>query len=125
MPYATGLLWSNKFLWEFIMQAIYLTLAILGAIVPYIFFSSHFSDAGFGIGDFIRGAFVNGAAGGLGADLLISSLVFWIYLWRQRTRNMWVYVVVNLFVGLSCALPAYLYMQARRTSTTKHTEAIA
>ncbi|MEX2488793.1 MAG: DUF2834 domain-containing protein [Pseudomonadales bacterium] len=107
------------------MQVIYLSLAILGAIVPYIFFSWHFSEAGFGPGDFIGGMFINGAAGGIGADLLISSLVFWIYLWQQRARNMLAYVVVNLFVGLSCALPAYLYMEARRTSTTEHREAIA
>lgn len=95
------------------MKNLYLALAIAGAIVPYIFFIDHFSTVGFGLGDFIGGWFANSAAGGATADLLISSLVFWTYLIARKAPNVWLYVLINVTIGLSCALPLYLYMTAR------------
>lgn len=91
----------------------YLLLALAGAIVPYVFFLRHFADVGLGPGDFINALFANPAAGGFTADLLISSLVFWIAI-LQRHRlgkgpKPLLFVLLNLTVGLSCALPAYLY----------------
>ncbi|MFU8817519.1 MAG: DUF2834 domain-containing protein [Pseudomonadales bacterium] len=96
------------------MKNVYLVLAIVGAVVPYFFFIQHFQHAGFGVGDFIAGAFANGAAAGASADLVISSLVFWAYLLSRRAAFSWVYVIINLTIGLSCALPLYLYMMERR-----------
>lgn len=92
---------------------IYLILAIGGAVVPYIFFIQHFADIGFGLSDFLNALFVNGAAGGFTADLLISSLAFWIFMIHRRGRGegpapLW-FIVINMTIGLSCALPAYLY----------------
>ncbi len=95
------------------MKNVYLVLAIVGAIVPYAFFVSHFNEVGMSLDSFVAGLFANGAAGGFSADVLISSLVFWAYLWSKRAAKMWVYVLVNLTIGLSCALPAYLYFKAR------------
>ena len=51
---------------------LYLLLAIVGAIVPWVFFAGFFQVEGFG-GKFLPALFVNGAAGGVSADLLISS----------------------------------------------------
>lgn len=95
------------------MKKIYLILAITGAIVPYVFFVQHFTASGFGLTDFVKALFANSAAGGFAADLLITSLVFWIAMFhRQRSGkgpNPAVFVVLNLAIGLSCAFPAYLY----------------
>ena len=96
------------------MKTLYLVLAVAGAIVPYLFFVDHFAAAGFGLGAFLAAAFANGAAGGFSADVLISSAVFWCYLISRRVPLTWLYVVINLGIGLSCALPLYLYMAARR-----------
>ncbi len=96
------------------MKNVYLVFAIVGAVVPYIFFLDFFNTSGFALDGFMAGLFANGAAGGFTADLLITSVVFWIYLWTRNVANMWVYVVLNLTIGLSCALPAYLYMNARQ-----------
>lgn len=93
------------------MQKTYLSLAIIGAIVPYIFFFQFLADHP--IGDFVAALFANGAAGGFSADLLISSAVFWVFLWQREAPRAWIYVVINLTIGLSCALPAYLYMDSR------------
>ena len=95
------------------LRVVYLVLAIAGAVVPYYFFIQHFRIAGFGLPDFIAALFVNGAASGFTADLLISSLVFWLAMFQRRGAgkgpNPAIFVAINLLVGLSCALPAYLY----------------
>jgi len=96
------------------MAHIYLALAFIGVVVPYIFFTDFFMTAG--MQGFIPALFANGAAGGATADLLISSLVFWVWLWQRQTPRMWLYVLINLAIGLSCALPAYLYMDSRGRS---------
>ena len=98
------------------MRAVYLWLAILGAIVPYIFFVGHFRAEGFGLGTFVSALFVNGAAGGFSSDILISSVVFWIWLVRSEAKRPWLYVLLNLSIGLSCAFPAYLYARERGAS---------
>jgi hypothetical protein len=94
-------------------KKLYLALAFAGAIVPYLFFIQHFADKGLGLGDFIAASFVNPAAGGFTADLLISSLVFWIAMLHRRSAGKGPkplgFIVLNLAIGLSCALPAYLY----------------
>lgn len=96
------------------MKIFYLVLAIIGGIVPYIFFAQFLANSD--AGSFVSALFVNGAAGGFSADLLISSVVFWAFLWQRKAPHAWIYVVINLTIGLSCALPAYLYMECRRQS---------
>ena len=96
------------------MKNVYLILAIAGAVVPYLFFFGHFSAEGVDLGGFLRAVFANGAAGGFTADLLISSLVFWIYMFTATEGpKPWLFIVLNLTIGLSCALPAYLYGRER------------
>ncbi|MEN8375689.1 MAG: DUF2834 domain-containing protein [Gemmatimonadota bacterium] len=95
------------------MKNVYLLLAILGAIVPYGFFIAHFQAEGLALDTFIRALFVNGAAGGFTADLLISSAAFWVWLFASRAKKPWLFVGLNFFIGLSCAFPAYLYARAR------------
>ncbi len=101
------------------MKTAYLIAAIVGAIVPYVFFFEHIQSSGLSLVTFFAEAFANPAASGITADLLISSFVFWAFMF-QRNRlghgpNPILFVALNLLIGLSCALPAYLYaMEARR-----------
>ncbi len=103
------------------VKTVYLILAIVGAMVPYVFFIQHFGAAGFGIMDFISALFVNSAASGFTSDLLITSLVFWIAMYERRRNgkgpNPAFFVLLNLTIGLSCALPAYLYVTANGNSS--------
>ena len=95
------------------MRSFYLVLAVVGAIIPLTFFAQFFFGGGGEAAplNFVSALFVNGAAGGFAADLLISSFVFWGYMWHRRASGpkMFPFVALNLFIGLSCALPAYLY----------------
>ena len=97
-----------------LMKNIYLFLAILGAIIPYFFFFQFFQDHGLNIHSFIAAIFANGAASGFTADLLLSSFVFWLYMFKQYKKEghpkPYIFIVLNLTIGLSCALPAYLYV---------------
>ena len=95
------------------MKNIYLALAIIGAVVPYVFFAQHFGQAGFDIVTFSKAVFANPAASGFTADLFISSFVFWLVMMVRRRSasgpSPILFIVLNLTIGLSCALPAYLY----------------
>ena len=101
------------------LRSTYLILAIIGAVVPCLFFIDFFSEYGVALPEFIAALFVNGAAGGFSVDLLISSLVFWLFMFARRAQlashapSPWFYLLLNLTIGLSCALPAYLYSQAK------------
>jgi hypothetical protein len=102
------------------MKTFYLILAVVGAVLPYVFFAQHFSSQGFGLSAFVAALFANPAAGGFTADLLFTSFVFWAFMFQQRSRskgpNPALFVALNLLIGLSCALPAYLY--AREQTAT-------
>lgn len=98
------------------MKNIYLALAIVGGIVPYCFFFEFIQIEGINLPLFVESLFVNGAAGGFSADLIMSSFVFWVFMFQQaKQENLpkpyW-FIALNLSVGLSCALPAYLYVKA-------------
>jgi len=100
------------------LKTIYLLLAILGAVIPIAFFADFVAENGLDLIAFVAALFVNGAAGGFTADLLISSFVFWIYMFsnQQGGPKPWAFIALNLCSGLSCALPAYLWAKIRATS---------
>ncbi|MEE1675810.1 DUF2834 domain-containing protein [Agarivorans aestuarii] len=102
------------------MKHLYLFLAIAGAIVPYVFFIEFIKLHGANLRLFIPALFANGAAGGFSADLLISSVVFWLFMFNDKQAHspkpLW-FIVITLSIGLSCALPAYLYVKALRQQT--------
>lgn len=97
-------------------SSLYLLLAVLGAALPWSFFARFFAAEGLA-GDFLGALFANGAAGGFTSDLLVSSLVFWVFLFPEARRvgvgAPWAFVVVNLLIGLSCALPLFLWRRER------------
>lgn len=69
---------------------------------------------------FIAALFVNGAAGGFTADLLISSFAFWVFLFAQKAPRIPIYIALNLTIGLSCALPLYFYFRAVDEEREEH-----
>jgi RsiW-degrading membrane proteinase PrsW (M82 family) len=93
------------------LKTTWLLLAIAGTLLPYWFFVDFIINEGFDPVRFVVVLFANGSVAGFTADLLISSLVFWIYMFsrRQQGPNPAPFVLLNLCIGLSCALPAYLW----------------
>ena len=95
----------------------YLAMAIAGTLVPWLFFGTFFAQQGPDIAPFLKSLFANGPAGGFSADVLISILVFWVWSWRDAARHgvarWWLVLPASFFVGLSLALPLYLYLRER------------
>ena len=96
----------------------YLIAAIAGTVIPWFFFAQFFADAGLDIPGFLQSLFVNGAAGGFSADVLISILVFWIWSYQDAQKHTikrwWLVLPAGFSVGLSLALPLYLYLREDR-----------
>lgn len=98
------------------MKNTYLWMTVVGTVVPLVLFAEHFAVAGPGMGELVRAMLANAAASGIAADVVISSLVFWVMVRMQGPQgpSPWLFLVLNCVVGLSCAMPAYLYACARR-----------
>lgn len=98
-------------------KSFYLAMAIVGTVVPWLFFGSFFSAHGPDVLLFLQSLFVNGAAGGFSADVLITILIFWVWSWRDAAKynvaRWWLVLPASCFVGLSLALPLYLYLRER------------
>ena len=97
------------------LKTSYLIISILGAVIPVVFFANFAAEEGINLVNFVSALFVNGAAGGFTADLLISSFVFWIFMFSRTAAGPkpWLFIALNLSIGLSCALPAYLWAATR------------
>ncbi len=95
----------------------YLVMAVLGTAIPWLFFGSFFALNGFDIPLFLQSLFVNGAAAGFSADILISIPIFWVWSWRDARKNniggWWLVLPASFCTGLSLALPLYLYLRER------------
>jgi hypothetical protein len=96
------------------MKNVYLVLAVLGTVLPYWFFGPYFASAGLSVAGFLTLAFDNPVAAGLSADVVVSSAVFWAWLFANQDGSRgWYLIPLNLLIGLSCALPLYLYLRCR------------
>lgn len=90
---------------------VYLALAVLGTVVPYVFFMQFFAAHGIDLPAFVAALVANPAASGFTADIVISSAVFWVWMFSHRDGpNPWPFIAANLLVGLSLALPLYLWL---------------
>lgn len=103
---------------ETIMKRLYLIAAILGTILPLSQFIPFLTKHGFDIPLFFRQLFQNNVSGFFGMDVIVSSIVLWIFVFsegrRRKMNNLWFYVFCNLAVGVSLALPLFLYFRERK-----------
>lgn len=101
----------------------YLVAAVLGALLPlwqlYPFLAAH----GFDVPLLFRELFRNNVSAFFGTDVIISSVVLWFFVVtegrRRGMRHVWVYVVCNLLVGVSLALPLFLFFRERQLSAPR------
>jgi hypothetical protein len=100
------------------MKNVYLVLAILGFIVPYYFFLQLPAEHGFNLPSLVQPFFANNFMKGAAMDLTISVIVFWTFMFveanRLQMKNAWIYILATLLVGLSFALPLFLYFRERK-----------
>ena len=103
------------------MKNIYLVLAVIGFIVPYYFFLQLPIADGFNLPSLIQPFYANNFMRGAAMDLTISVIAFWVYVFveanRTGMRYPWVYLLATVLVGLSFALPLFLYFRERQLET--------
>ena len=102
-------------------KSIFLILAILGFIAPYFFFLQVPPESISDLPGLMQPLFANNFMKGLAMDLTVSVIAFWTYVFveanRLQMKNSWVYVLATLLVGLSFALPLFLYFRERQLET--------
>ncbi len=99
------------------LEKVYIGMAIAGFIFPWLFLWDFLMAENVAIGLFFRSLFANPVSGAVSADLLISALVFFLFVFSEGTRlgmkRLWLYPVITLGIGLSFGLPVFLYFRAR------------
>ncbi|HVE71940.1 MAG TPA: DUF2834 domain-containing protein [Thermoanaerobaculia bacterium] len=95
------------------MKKIYAALAVAGFVLPMWQFASFVRDHGLDLRAFVAQIFANHAASTFAFDLLVSCGVFWVVVYTSSVRHRWAYVAMTLLVGLSFALPMFLFARAR------------
>ena len=100
---------------------IYLVLALIGLVTPYWFLFKFLSANGLDISLLVQQLFANSISTFFAVDLIISFIVFWVYMTSEaaklQMKNWWLYILASLTVGLSFALPLFLYFRERKLET--------
>jgi hypothetical protein len=101
----------------------YLFLALVGLVLPYYFFLSFVADSGLDLAAFVKQLFGTKISTFFAVDLLISSVVFLVYVRDEARRfgmcRWWPYIAATLLVGLSFAFPLFLYVRERSMETSR------
>ena len=100
------------------MKALYLGLCVLGTVLPYSQFIPFLREHGLDMRLFLEQLFATRIGAFFGMDVIVSSLVLWVFVFaegrRLRIRHLWVPIAANLAVGVSLGLPLFLYLRERR-----------
>lgn len=98
---------------------LYAVLTVIG-LAPLIWVAPWIAANGFDLslmGDAIFGTALSTA---VFADVFVSSLVFWVWSFGEAKRagiTWWHIPILNLVIGLSFALPLFLYQRERKPAT--------
>jgi len=104
------------------MKWIYLIAAILGTVLPLSQFLPFLAANGLDMSLFMRQLFQTHVSGFFAMDVFVSSFVLWFFVFSEGRRRgmskLWVYVICNLVVGVSLALPLFLFFRERTINRT-------
>ena len=97
------------------LKTLYLVLCVVGTVLPYSQLIPFISTNGLDIPLLVDQMFANRIAGFFGLDVIVSSIVLWVFVFNEGRRNgvrhLWAPIVANLAVGVSLGLPLFLYMR--------------
>jgi hypothetical protein len=98
------------------MHLLYLALAIVGTVVPYLAFAPWLAQNGLDVPLLVTQMFATPVSRFFSLDLIISAIVVFVMAARgmQRgVRHAWLALVGTISVGVSLGLPLYLFLEAR------------
>jgi hypothetical protein len=97
----------------------FLVLALVGGVLPLAVFAPFVYAHGLAPGLFIKQLFATPVSRFFAFDVFISAITFWVFMLREGRRlemkNLWIYVLCTLLVGVSLGLPLFLFFRERKT----------
>lgn len=106
------------------MQWLFLIAAFLGAVLPLSDLVPFLLAHGLDVPLIFRQLFQNNIAAFFGTDVLVSGLVLLLFVAsegrRRGMKNLWVYVLCTLMVGVSLGLPLFLFFRERKLNAESH-----
>lgn len=104
-------------------KMIYLALCFLGALLPYWQFVPWLAEHGMNVSLFVHELFANRISAFLGMDVLVSAVVLIAFMRLESAQlvipRRWLPVLALITVGVSLALPMFLYMRELRMDELK------
>lgn len=105
------------------LSSFYLVAFVVGTLTPLYFIANFIrKEGGIALSEFIDQLFANYAASTFSSDLLICSFIFWVFMVHDKKNknlpNLLYFITLNLTIGLSSALPVYLYFRQKRNKET-------
>ena len=96
-------------------KTLYLVLCLAGLLLPYSQFVPWVLQHGLNLPQFARELFANRIGAFFGMDVIVSAVVLLVFTRiesaRLAIRNRWLVVIAVLTVGVSLALPLFLYLR--------------
>jgi hypothetical protein len=103
-------------------KQLYLALCVVGTILPLTAFVPFLRTHGLDPRAFVDQLFSTPVSGFFGWDVIVSSLVLWVFVLSEGRRlalpKLWAPIAANLLVGVSLGLPLFLYMRETRREAT-------
>lgn len=100
----------------------YLSLAVVGTVLPYLQLVPWVVDHGLDLRLLVSELFSTRIGGFFGLDVLVSAIALLGFIRRESAlRNVplrWLPIVATVFIGVSCGLPLFLYLRERRLAMT-------
>ena len=100
------------------LKTIYLVLCCLGALLPYWQLGPWLAENGLNLPLFFAQLFENRVGAFFGVDVFVSAAVLLVFVAsegsRLGVRGRWLPVLALFAVGVSLALPLFLYMRERQ-----------
>jgi hypothetical protein len=99
------------------MRWLYLSLAVVGAVLPYSQFIPWIAAHGLDVALMVKELFSTHIGGFFGLDVLISAVVLLAFICREgasrRISLLWLPVAATCLIGVSSGLPLFLYLRER------------
>jgi hypothetical protein len=107
------------------MKWLYLVAALVGIVLPLSFLVPFVTAQGLNLPLFFGQLFQNNVSAFFAMDVLVSAITLWVLVFsegrKRGMRNLWVYVLCTLLVGVSLALPLFLFNRERVIGTKGQT----
>ena len=95
----------------------YLGLCLVGTVLPLSQLLPFLRDHGFDLRFLVGQLFANPVSSFFGLDVIVTSVVLWVFVAvegrRAGIRHLWAPLAASLLVGVSLALPLFLYLRER------------